>query len=170
MSPIVKGWFLHKASRGNTDASVAETVLRHAEYGPASEESESQIWLGNGLGDYRVLGGRRLCTVPMRTELKRLSEGDYFGETALVDRKAARTAWVRAERYCVLESLATGVINGIIKEDFPQAWLEIMFSMARYGGAGMDITRELAAAIREAEGIDKQGLSTQNSRVGTKEK
>ena len=43
-------------------------------------------------------------------------EGDYFGETALIQKGQKRTAYVRAQTYTVLEKLTADALNNIVKK------------------------------------------------------
>ena len=80
-------------------------------------------------------------------------EGDYFGETSLITEDSRRTAWVRADRFCVLETLEVTVINDLIKHEYPKAYVHIIKTMARYH----EIAPPLAAAMKAVEELEESG-------------
>lgn len=53
-------------------------------------------------------------------------EGDYFGEIALVQKGTKRTAYIRAQTYCVVEKLTDDIFDDLIKEKHPVAYEKIM--------------------------------------------
>ncbi|CAD7932981.1 unnamed protein product [Amoebophrya sp. A25] len=59
-------------------------------------------------------------------------EGDYFGETALVQKGQKRTAYVRAQTYTVAEKLTADALNNIVKKKFPEAYAQIVYRISQF--------------------------------------
>lgn len=59
-------------------------------------------------------------------------EGDYFGEVALVQPGAKRTAYIRCSTYCVVEKLTDDIFNDLIKTKHPRAYRKIIERIAKF--------------------------------------
>ncbi|CAD7940778.1 unnamed protein product [Amoebophrya sp. A120] len=95
------------------------------------------------------------------TVVAQKQEGDYFGEIALVQKGAKRTAYIRAQTYCVVEKLTDEVFDDLIKNKHPVAYEKIVARIAKFHNIPHLITESRSGSKqKESRAPSKTNVST----------
>lgn len=99
-----------------------------------------------GLGMYIVMSGRvAVLSEPEEHELSELSDGDFFGEVALLD-DSFRSATVRARTDCSILGFFQPDLNDIISSD-PKLGLKIVMKLGKYACIRLRNSNEKVLAL-----------------------
>ena len=106
-----------------------------------------------GLGMYIISRGAvSIQSEPSGRELVELSDGDFFGEIALLN-EVIRTATARAKTDCTLLSLFQPDLLGLLERN-PRLGVKVLLSLARLVGMRLvEVGAESEAHVRECDAL-----------------
>mmetsp|Transcript_2714 Transcript_2714/g.6320 ORF Transcript_2714/g.6320 Transcript_2714/m.6320 type:complete len:196 (+) Transcript_2714:58-645(+) len=134
---------LHLLPNAGTKTAVSDADAGHINSSPTAhqnsngrqERADDDDGRAESESDVEDTGRRPFVS---KTQTRKLSvvaqkrEGDYFGEIALVQKGAKRTAYIRAQTYCVVEKLTDEVFDDLIKNKHPVAYEKIVARIAKF--------------------------------------
>eukprot|EP00392_Amoebophrya_sp_AT5.2_P011037 g11112.t1 len=116
---------LHPSGVAEILDNFAEEVFSPGDYIIRfGQEGFEMYFILRGLCDVVVIrrnsmpGPNGIPTARNKLVVAQKREGDYFGETALVQKGQKRTAYVRAQTYTVAEKLTADALNNIVKKKY----------------------------------------------------
>ena len=106
-----------------------------------------------GLGMYIIARGAvSIQSEPSGRELVELTDGDFFGEIALLN-EVIRTATARAKTDCTLLSLFQPDLLGLLDRN-PRLGVKVLLSLARLAGLRLvEVSEEVENLTRECEDL-----------------
>ncbi len=109
-----------------------------------------------GLGMYIIARGAvSIQSEPSGRELVELSDGDFFGEIALLN-EVIRTATARAKTDCTLLSLFQPDLLGLLERN-PRLGVKVLLALARLIGIRLvQVSAESESHARDCEGLREQ--------------
>ena len=109
-----------------------------------------------GLGMYIIVRGVvSIQSEPSGRELVELTDGDFFGEIALLN-EVIRTATARAKTDCTLLSLFQPDLLSLLNRN-PRLGVKVLLSLARLVGLRLvEVSDEVEALMRECEDLREQ--------------
>ena len=141
------------ADLSRRELTVLQRLLHRREY----VAGESVFLQGEpGLGMYIIAKGVvSIQSEPSGRELVELSDGDFFGEIALLN-EVIRTATARAKTDCLLLSLFQPDLLGLLDRN-PRLGVRILLSLARLVGIRLvEVSDELEGCRRRLERLQAQ--------------
>ncbi|CAD7937067.1 unnamed protein product [Amoebophrya sp. A120] len=130
---------LHPAGVAEILDNFAEEVFSPGDYIIRfGQEGFEMYFILRGLCDVVVIrrnsmpGPNGIPTARNKLVVAQKREGDYFGETALVQKGQKRTAYVRAQTYTVAEKLTADALNNIVKKKYPDAYNQIVYRISQF--------------------------------------